>query len=95
MERKDDVTVVIFTSQPFEAVENDGQASKIPIKIVIELNASHIRSENPVVDLVNVLTNQLNIYGIHSELFTVLSELYNNALEHGVLELDSALKQIR
>ena len=28
-----------------------------------------------------------------SNLFTVLSELYNNALEHGVLELDSALKQ--
>ena len=39
------------------------------------------------------MSNQLNLYGIHSELFTVLSELYNNALEHGVLELDSALKQ--
>jgi CheY-like chemotaxis protein len=42
---------------------------------------------------INVVTNQLSLYGIHSELFTVLSELYNNALEHGVLELDSELKQ--
>ena len=60
---------------------------------MIELNAKHIKSADPVVDLVNVLTNQLSLYGIHSELFTVLSELYNNALEHGVLELDSELKR--
>lgn len=93
MQRKDDITLVIFTSQPFEPIENKGIASKVPIKIVIELDAKHIRSADPIVDLVNVVTNQLNIYGIHSELFTVLSELYNNALEHGVLELDSALKQ--
>lgn len=93
MERKDDVTMVIFTSQPFEPAENRGIASKVPIKIVIELNAEHIKSADPVVDLVNVVTNQLCLYGIHSELFTVLSELYTNALEHGVLELDSILKQ--
>jgi hypothetical protein len=93
MQRNDDITVVIFTSQPFEPVEKKGLASKVPIKIVIELNAEHIKSADPVVDLVNVVTNQLSLYGIHSELFTVLSELYNNSLEHGVLELDSGLKE--
>jgi DNA-binding response OmpR family regulator/anti-sigma regulatory factor (Ser/Thr protein kinase) len=93
MQRNDDITLVIFTSQPFKPVERKGNSSQIPFKIVIELNASHIKSADPVVDLVNVVTNQLSLYGIHSELFTVLSELYNNALEHGVLELDSELKQ--
>jgi DNA-binding response OmpR family regulator len=93
MQRKDDITLVIFTSQPIKPVQKKGDASKIPIKIVIELNAKHIKSADPVVDLVNIVTNQLSLYGIHSELFTVLSELYNNALEHGVLELDSELKQ--
>jgi DNA-binding response OmpR family regulator/anti-sigma regulatory factor (Ser/Thr protein kinase) len=93
MQRNDDITVVIFTSQPFEPVEKNGHASKVPIKIVIELNAEHIKAADPVVDLVNVVTNQLSLYGIHSELFTVLSELYNNSVEHGVLELDSGLKQ--
>jgi hypothetical protein len=53
----------------------------------------HIKSSDPVVDLVNVVINRLSLYGIHSELCTVLSELYNNSLEHGVLELDSGLKQ--
>jgi DNA-binding response OmpR family regulator/anti-sigma regulatory factor (Ser/Thr protein kinase) len=93
MTRNDDITVVIFTSQALEKTKNTGIASKIPIKIVVELDAEHIKSADPVVDLVNVITNQLSLYGIHSELFTVLSELYNNALEHGVLELDSELKQ--
>jgi len=93
MQRNDDITLVIFTSQPLEQVQKKGNTSKIPIKIVIELNAKHIKSADPVVDLVNVLTKHLSLYGIHSELFTVLSELYNNALEHGVLELDSELKQ--
>lgn len=92
-QRKDDVTVIIFTSQPLEQVTNKGVASKIPLKMVLELNAKHIKSSDPVVDLVSVITNQLSLYGVHSELFTVLSELYNNALEHGVLELDSELKQ--
>ena len=93
MQRNDDITVVIFTSQPIEPSDNRDIASKIPVKIVIELDAENIKKADPVVDLVNLVTNQLNIYGIHSELFTVLSELYNNALDHGVLELDSALKQ--
>lgn len=93
MKRNDDITVVIFTSQPFEPIEKKGVSSKVPIKIVIELDASHLKSADPVVDLVNVVTNQLSLYGLHSELYTVLRELYNNALEHGVLELDSRLKQ--
>jgi serine phosphatase RsbU (regulator of sigma subunit)/CheY-like chemotaxis protein/anti-sigma regulatory factor (Ser/Thr protein kinase) len=93
MQRNDDITLVIFTSQLFEPIKNKDIASKVPIKIVIELNATHLKHVDPVGDLVKVITNQLNLFGIHSELFTVLSELYNNALEHGVLELDSLLKQ--
>jgi DNA-binding response OmpR family regulator/anti-sigma regulatory factor (Ser/Thr protein kinase) len=92
MPRNDDITIVIFTSQPFELLDTKSGVSKTPIKIVVELNAQHIQSTDPVVDLVNVVTNQLSLQSIHSELFTVLSELYNNALDHGVLELDSALK---
>jgi hypothetical protein len=46
-------------------------ASKIPIKIIIELDAEHIKLADPVVDLVNVMTNQLGLHAIHSDLFTV------------------------
>jgi hypothetical protein len=64
-------------------------ASKIPIKFIIELDAEHIKLADPVMDLVNVMTNQLGLNGIHFDLFTILIELYNYALLHGVLELDS------
>lgn len=93
MERKDDVTLVIFTSQPFKKIKNQGAPSQVPLKIIIDLHAEHIKSTDPIVDLVSVVTNRLNLFGIHSKLFSVLSELYNNAIDHGVLELDSELKQ--
>ena len=75
------------------AIVQKNTVSKIPIKIVFELNVKHITSADPAVDLVNVITNQLGLCGINSELFTVWSESYNHVLVHGVLELDSALKQ--
>lgn len=93
MQRNDDITMVIFTCQPIDPSGNKDIISKIPVNIMIELGAEHIKTTDPVVDFVNLVTNQLNIFGIRSELFTVLSELYNNALDHGVLELNSALKQ--
>jgi hypothetical protein len=69
--RKDDITIVVFTSQLFEAVVHKYMASKIPIEIIIELDAEHIKLADPVVDLVNVMTNQLGLHAIHSDLFTV------------------------
>ncbi len=38
MQRNDDVTVVIFTSQPFEPAVNKGLASKTPIRSKLSLN---------------------------------------------------------
>ncbi|MGS2720595.1 ATP-binding SpoIIE family protein phosphatase [Paraglaciecola aestuariivivens] len=92
-ERKDDVTMVIFNSQELGTIANTNTISKVPFKIVLDLDAEQIKSSDPIVELVKLITNHLGIYGSHSELFTVLGELYNNALEHGVLKLDSELKQ--
>ena len=79
MKCKDDITV-LGTSQPFEPVVHKYMTSKIPIKIIIELDAEYVKLADPVVDLVNVMNNQLGLHGIHSDLFTVLNELYNYAL---------------
>ncbi len=92
-ERHDDVTVVIFKSQPLQIVGSSATMTKVPFKLVIELDAKQIKSTDPIDEIIKLITNQLGIYGCHSELFTVLSELYNNALEHGVLQLSSELKQ--
>ncbi|GAA6130709.1 ATP-binding SpoIIE family protein phosphatase [Halopseudomonas sabulinigri] len=55
--------------------------------------AGSIREQNPLPFL---LARLLEIPGLRPQagaLFTVLSELYSNALEHGLLQLDSAWKQ--
>lgn len=90
--RKDDVTIVIYTCHALTHQVPVSKASSLPIKIELALEAELIKREDPIVELVNMITNQLNLYGIHSELYTVLSELYNNAVDHGVLQLDSTLK---
>ena len=55
--------------------------------------AASIREQNPLPFL---LSRLLEIPGLRPQagaLFTVLSELYSNALEHGLLRLDSAWRQ--
>jgi signal transduction histidine kinase len=58
-----------------------------------ELRGESLRRFNPVPYLVQLL---LEIHGLRpssGKLHSVLSELYSNALEHGVLGLDSRLKR--
>ena len=93
VERKDDVTLVIFTCQALTEVDRLSQASKLPVKVTLELDHDLIKTTEPIIELVNMLTGQLSLYGVHSQLYTVLTELYNNAVDHGILELDSDLKK--
>ena len=91
-ERKDDVTMVIYTCQPLDGISQHSDASMLPVKLTSKIPLEYIKSSDPIVELVNIVTDQLGLHGAHSELFTVLSELYNNALDHGLLKLDSSLK---
>jgi CheY-like chemotaxis protein/anti-sigma regulatory factor (Ser/Thr protein kinase) len=57
-----------------------------------ELGSRSLRAFNPLPLLQQVLTAVPGLRRRAGELYTVLSELYSNALEHGVLGLDSSLK---
>ena len=93
IERKDDVTLVVYTCQALTEVDRFSQASQLPIKLVLELDHHLIRSSDPIIELVTMLTSQLSLYGVHSQVYTVLNELYNNAVDHGLLGLNSELKR--
>ncbi|HUW49978.1 MAG TPA: SpoIIE family protein phosphatase [Sulfuricella sp.] len=61
-------------------------------KLMIKLSPAELRSFDVLPWLINWL-EQLNHSQKHcQEMFLILSELYNNALDHGVLALDSRLK---
>ncbi|HXQ99134.1 MAG TPA: ATP-binding protein, partial [Pseudomonas sp.] len=58
-----------------------------------EFRASTLKRFNPLPYLLQLLQEVHGLRLQSSELYIVLSELYSNALEHGVLGLDSALKR--
>ena len=73
----------------------DSQASKPASAWRVSLNLSSecLRLLNPVPLLTQLLMEVQGPFPYREELFTIIAELYNNALDHGILGLDSKLKQ--
>lgn len=60
--------------------------------IAISLGASELKYLDVVPLVTQVIANIRVTREHHSSLFLILSELFNNALDHGVLQLDSSIK---
>ncbi|MEM8593501.1 MAG: SpoIIE family protein phosphatase [Pseudomonadota bacterium] len=69
------------------------EASQLSGNLNYVIDADMIRSGNPVTVLMQLLLNVPGISEVRSELFTAITELYANALDHGILNLDSSLKR--
>ncbi|WP_283100941.1 fused response regulator/phosphatase [Pseudomonas sp. MWU13-2517] len=99
-EARDDVSMVEITLQPgqplrvSEPAYTDGsQACPLDWSVSFEFRAQTLRCYNPLPYLLQLL---LEIQGLREQsgaLYSVMAELYSNALEHGVLGLDSQLKR--
>ncbi|MDN4503691.1 SpoIIE family protein phosphatase [Alteromonadaceae bacterium BrNp21-10] len=87
----DDITVASFTCQPLANQQVDITPS-LPWKISTVVEANDIRQTNPVILLVEALSTQPALHRHGGYIFTILSELYSNSLEHGLLGLDSSIK---
>ena len=61
-------------------------------KLSLRFSGTRLRETNPVPILVNYLMEMEELEAERQSLFTVMTELYVNALDHGVLGLDSNLK---
>jgi serine phosphatase RsbU (regulator of sigma subunit) len=72
------------------------KGERIPSSDVLEftltLRGNRLRDADPVPLIINHIQELEGIDGQRRLLFTILTELYVNALDHGVLELDSTLK---
>ncbi len=60
--------------------------------LAYELRADSLRSFNPLPLLLHILLEVPGLRGHAGDVYSILSELYSNAVEHGVARLDSALK---
>ncbi|MEN1832519.1 SpoIIE family protein phosphatase [Pseudomonas lijiangensis] len=97
---RDDVSMleisVIDQEQDSPAVSNysdNAASSPLDWSVSFEFRASTLRRFNPLPYLMQLLLEVPGLQAQSAALHSVLTELYSNALEHGVLGLDSALKQ--
>ena len=88
----DDITVVIFTCQSLLRLRDESLISQFPFTVTSTLQPHALRQETVLEPLLEMLNSQSGLGWIRSDLFTVLTELMNNAIEHGLLKIDSSLK---
>lgn len=98
--REDDLTLVEITmldeeaiDAPLPAYQASGQVGPIDWSLEYQLGAQSLKIFNPLPLLQHVLMEVPSLRARGGELFTVLSELFNNALDHGVMGLNSSMKQ--
>jgi len=60
---------------------------------VLQLSAEILRTVNPLPQIMQMLMDLQGLHEHRERLYTILAELFSNALEHGLLGLDSRLKQ--
>jgi two-component system, HptB-dependent secretion and biofilm response regulator len=74
-----------------DATQRFGDA-EIEWQMSFEVKPTSFKIFDPLSMLLNVLMEVPSLRGFSSTLYTILAELYTNALDHGVLKLDSSLK---
>ncbi|MFS2067379.1 SpoIIE family protein phosphatase [Pseudomonas sp. CT11-2] len=99
-EARDDVSMVEVRlleaaqlSPPALVYSDSGQSSPLDWSVSFEFRAATLKRFNPLPYLLQLL---FEVHGLRAQsgaLYSVLAELYSNALEHGVLGLDSSLKR--
>ena len=102
VEQEDDISIVIFVAGYIE-FEGDRECHEnsdsswsdrpeLPWSLELDLTCPQLCQGNPVSQLVDMVGEGTGLYAHKPALNLQLTELYNNALEHGVLGLDSAIK---
>ncbi len=97
--QSDDLTVVELHCDPSVMVERardrqQGKNTRPPMHWCFQLDfeADMLRSAEPIPLLTQMLLDYQGLRGHWSRIFTVLTELYTNAVDHGILGLDSRMK---
>ncbi len=99
-EQGDDITMIQIACRPPKCnLEGSGaevrHASKPAAawRVAFDMSVDVLRTLNPLPMLVQALMEIQGLYNHREHLYVVLTELFTNALEHGLLGLDSTMKQ--
>ena len=98
VEQSDDISIVEVNTLRDDKWRADQDTKdknrKLPSSwdLSLKLKADTLRSINPVPLLLNMVMGVQSPQGHRERIFTILSELFSNALDHGLLGIDSSLK---
>lgn len=94
-EQGDDITMLELLCLPNENLPDAPiyKSSKLNHSCQLNLDAATIRTSQPVEELVNILSGIEGVEHHKSNLYLLITEAYNNALEHGLLNLSSKIKK--
>jgi len=99
-EKDDDISVVDICIPSKDEIESSipkpgqgqGHGYLVDWELSLKLDASSLRTFSPLSMLITMISEVPGLRQSSSVLYTVLSEFYNNAIEHGVLGLSSDIK---
>ena len=98
----DDISLIELTAKPYETrfirelvchVEN--RLNFLPWRLTLQLTAKIIQNNDGLNNFFALLPSAIRVSYRFDILRTIISELYANALEHGLLKLDSSMKDSR
>lgn len=99
----DDISLVCIKAGPVTFKKDNTEVSEqevysnqraaIPWQIILDLHIEELRLGSPVSQLVDMIAEAPGLFSHKPILLLLLTELFNNALEHGVLDLQSSLKE--
>ncbi|MDM7859963.1 fused response regulator/phosphatase [Alteromonas sp. ASW11-36] len=92
-EAHDDVTLTLYQCQDLSSLRKDNVVTPLPFRVNVDLGPTLLRSGESIQHFIDLICSQLGLSWIRSDLFTILTELYSNALEHGVLGISSSMKR--
>ncbi len=97
--QSDDVSVLYVVCDPAFAPPEDGETQPATVtrsagnwRFELDLGADELKATEPVATVMQVFDTVQGLGALRTPLFLIVTELFSNALEHGLLELDSAVK---
>jgi len=97
-EQSDDITLIEVTALPFDSTDKNNAADRGPSispnrwSLSIKLEADALKSTNPCPLITQSIMEVQGLSQHRERIYTILSELFSNSLEHGLLRLSSSIK---
>ncbi len=97
-EQCDDITLIEITAIPLDATDNNlitnNELAISPVKwnLSLKLEAEALKQTNPCPLLTQSMMEIQGLTEHRERIYTILSELFSNSLEHGLLKLSSLIK---